>query len=42
LEEGRAKEIIEGLANGTAHIASFTTKQTAAINEVVEILQPTS
>jgi len=37
----RAKELIEELAEGTAHIALFTPKQTAAINEAVEILQPT-
>lgn len=37
----RAKELIEELAEGTAHVASFNPKQTAAINEAVEILQPT-
>lgn len=37
----RAKELIEELADGTAHVAAFTPKQTAAINEAVEILQPT-
>ncbi|OJV22946.1 MAG: hypothetical protein BGO12_02585 [Verrucomicrobia bacterium 61-8] len=43
LEAGRtrAKELIEELADGTAHIAVFTPKQTAAVNEAVEILQPT-
>jgi hypothetical protein len=37
----RAKELIEELADGTAHVAAFTPKQTASINEAVEILQPT-
>ena len=37
----RAKELIEELAQGVAHVAAFTPKQTASINEAVEILQPT-
>lgn len=43
LEAGkaRAKEIIEKLTTGNAHVQSFTVRQTAAINEAIEILQPT-
>lgn len=43
LEAGRtrAKEIIGGLTSGNAHAASFTVRQTAAINEAIEILRPT-
>lgn len=43
LEAGRtrAKEIIGSLTSGNAHAASFTVRQTAAINEAIEILQPT-
>jgi len=37
----RAKEIIGELATGNAHVESFTVRQTAAINEAIEILQPT-
>ena len=36
----RAKRLIEELSAGTAHVATFTAKQTAMINEVVEMLQP--
>src|SRR6476660_1267999 len=32
----RGKELIEGLAAGTAHVGTFTPRQTAMINEVVE------
>lgn len=43
LEAGRtrAKELIEELSEGTAHVAAFTPKQTASINDAVEILRPT-
>ena len=43
LEAGRtrAKEIIGSLTSGNAHAASFTVRQTAAINDAIEILQPT-
>ncbi len=36
----RAKELIEELATGVAHVAAFTPKETAAINEAVDILRP--
>ena len=36
----RGRALIEDLASGTAHVASFTPTQTAAINEAVEILRP--
>lgn len=39
--KSRAKEIIEKLTTGNAHVESFTVRQTAAINEAIEILQPT-
>ena len=43
LEAGRkrAKELIEELANGVAHVGTFTPKQAASVNEAVAILQPT-
>lgn len=43
LEAGRkrAKELIEELSNGVAHVGTFTPKQVASINEAVSILQPT-
>jgi integrase len=43
LEAGRkrAKEIIESLTSGNAHVGNFTARQTAAINDAVEILRPT-
>lgn len=37
----RAKEIIGKLTTGNAHVESFNVRQTAAINEAIEILQPT-
>jgi integrase len=42
LEAGRkrAREIIEDLTSGNAHVGSFTARQTAAINDAVEILRP--
>jgi integrase len=36
----RAKELIEELSTGVAHVASLSAKQAAAVNEVVEILKP--
>jgi hypothetical protein len=36
-----AKEIIEKLTTGIAHVATFTPKQTAAINDAADILKPT-
>lgn len=36
----RAKELIEDLSKGTAHVASFTAKEAAAVNTAVDILQP--
>jgi integrase len=36
----RARELVEELATGVAHVAAFTPKETAAINEAVEILRP--
>lgn len=36
----RAKELIEELSTGVAHVAAFTPKETAVVNEVVEILRP--
>lgn len=36
----RAKELIEELSKGTAHIATFTHKQAAVVNAAVDILQP--
>jgi integrase len=39
--KARAREIIEKLTTGNAHVESFTVRQTAAINEAIEILQPT-
>jgi integrase len=36
----RAKELIEELATGAAHVGTFTPRQTAMINEVVEMLKP--
>ncbi|MGA7394662.1 MAG: site-specific integrase [Terrimicrobiaceae bacterium] len=43
LEAGRkrARQIIEDLTSGIAHVGNFTTRQTAAINDAVEILRPT-
>lgn len=37
----KAREIITKLTNGNAHVENFTVRQTAAINEAIEILQPT-
>jgi hypothetical protein len=44
LEAGRkrAKEIIESLTSGNAHVGNFTARQTAAINDAVEILRSTN
>lgn len=36
----RGRQLIEELAIGTAHVSAFTPKETAAINEVVEMLRP--
>ena len=36
-----AKEIIEKLTTGIAHVATFTPKQTAAINDAADALRPT-
>ena len=36
-----AKEIIEKLTTGMAHVATFTPKQTAAINDAADALRPT-
>ena len=36
-----AKEIIETLTTGIAHVATFTPKQTAAINDAADALRPT-
>lgn len=36
----RAKELIEELSKGTAHVATFTAKEAAAVNTAVDILQP--
>lgn len=36
----RARELVEELATGVAHTAAFTPKETAAINEAVDILRP--
>ena len=36
----RAKQLIAELAEGKAHVATFTLKQTAAIMDAVEILRP--
>ena len=36
-----AKEIIEKLTTGIAHVATFTPKQTAAINDAADVLRPT-
>ena len=43
LEAGkkRAKQIIEDLTSGSAHVGNFTARQTAVINDAVEILRPT-
>jgi integrase len=43
LEAGRkrAKELIDELADGVAHVGTFTPKQAASVNEAVSILQPT-
>jgi len=35
-----AKEIIQTLTTGVAHVAAFTPKETASINEAVDILTP--
>ena len=35
-----AKEIIQTLTSGVAHVAAFTPKETASINEAVDILTP--
>jgi integrase len=40
LAKKRARELIEELATGVAHVAAFTPKETAAIDEAVEILRP--
>ncbi len=42
LEEAkkRAKELVEELSAGKAHVVTFTPKQTAAITDAVEILAP--
>jgi integrase len=39
--KGGAKEIIEKLTTGIAHVAAFTPKQTAAINDAADALRPT-
>lgn len=36
----RAKELIESLSKGVAHVATFTAKDAAAINTAVDILTP--
>jgi len=36
----RAKELIEDLSKGTAHVATFTAKEAAVVNAAVDILQP--
>lgn len=36
----RARQLVEDLAVGKVHVASFTLKQTAAITDAVEILRP--
>ena len=36
----RAKELIQELSKGTAHVATFTAKEAAAVNTAVEILRP--
>ncbi|OJV25396.1 MAG: hypothetical protein BGO12_07540 [Verrucomicrobia bacterium 61-8] len=36
----RAKELIEELSKGTAHVATFTPKQAAVVNAAVDILHP--
>lgn len=36
----RARELVEELATGVAHVGSFTPRESAAINEAVEILRP--
>jgi integrase len=36
----RAKELIEELSKGIAHVATFTPKEAAAVNTAVDILQP--
>ncbi len=36
----RAKDIIDDLTSGNAHVGNFTARQTAAINDAVEILRP--
>ncbi len=36
----RAKDLIEELSKGTAHVATFTAKEAAAVNAAVDILQP--
>ena len=36
----RAKELIEELSTGVAHVAPLSAKQAAVVNEVVEILKP--
>ena len=43
LEAGRkrAKDIIDNLTSGNAHVGNFTARQTAAINDAVEILRST-
>ena len=42
LDEARtgAKQIIDTLTTGVAHVAAFTPKQTASINDAVDILKP--
>ena len=43
LEAGRkrAKQIIEDLTSGNAHVGNFTARQTAVTNDAVGILRPT-
>lgn len=36
----RAKELVEELAKGTAHVAAFTPKEAAVVNAAVDILHP--
>jgi len=36
----RSKELVEELSTGTAHVASFTPKEAAAVNTAVDILFP--
>jgi integrase len=36
----RAKELIDELSTGVAHVAPLSPKQAAAVNEVIEILKP--